>query len=137
LKLAPLFEANGVVRNFECERHSDVEVVGEAGSVEAAVSLAQQQKPDLIVIDPLLPGLGHAGDAARIVAQCAELSRAMLTVARGGTYIDPSLLSATLVRKIPSTELGAATMRLSGREDQVLRLVATVTQRRKSPLRSA
>jgi len=84
--------------------------------------LALAAEADAFLVRALMVA-GAAGVALK-QAPCAELLHAMLTVARGGTYVDPSLVGAKGVWKTPSTELGGATTRLSEREDQVLRLVA-------------
>ena len=46
--------------------HDDITVVGEAASGEAAVEMAGQHRPDVVVVDLVMPGLGGLGAITRI-----------------------------------------------------------------------
>jgi NarL family two-component system response regulator LiaR len=46
----------------------DITVVGEAASGEAAVEMAQRHRPDVVVVDLVMPGLGGLG-AIRLIRQ--------------------------------------------------------------------
>jgi NarL family two-component system response regulator LiaR len=46
--------------------HDDITVVGEAASGEAAVDMAWQHRPDVVVVDLVMPGLGGLGAITRI-----------------------------------------------------------------------
>ena len=46
--------------------HDDITVVGEAASGEAAIEMAGQHKPDVVVVDLVMPGLGGLGAIGRI-----------------------------------------------------------------------
>jgi two-component system invasion response regulator UvrY len=51
------------------EAEADIKVVGEAESGEAAVKLFQELKPDIIVIDITMPGIGGLEAIDRIMAK--------------------------------------------------------------------
>jgi DNA-binding NarL/FixJ family response regulator len=66
-----LVDDHAVVRAGLClvvERAEDMEVVGEAGSEAHAVALARAQRPDVILLDVLLPGNGGIGVISDLLA---------------------------------------------------------------------
>jgi two-component system NarL family response regulator len=93
-------------------REPDIELVGEAATGPDAVSLAQETRPDVLVLDISLPGLDgmevakavHAGlPAVRIIALSVHQEpyyvREMLKAGATG-YVDKSSALAELVRAI-------------------------------------
>jgi two-component system response regulator DesR len=65
----------------------DIDVVGEAGTGEEAVALAEQLQPDAAVVDVAMPGVGGLELAARIRAVLPEVAIVLVTGNVGG--IDP------------------------------------------------
>ena len=141
------------------ETQSDFKIVGEASNGLAALALAQELCPDLILLDLSMPGLGGLdalqalkslvpetktliltmhedpqyfrqalsdGAAGFIIKKAAdsELLSAMRAIMRGGVYVHPSLTHYLLDDTATSSEQHDLWDKLSGREQQVLRLVA-------------
>ena len=50
----------------------DINVVGEASDGETAVSLALQLRPDLVIMDVVMPGLDGVAATRRIHAECPD-----------------------------------------------------------------
>jgi len=139
-----------------------IEVVGEANDGHEAIALVEKTRPDLLLLDLSMSGLGglettielrrrelkvpilvltqhaesvilrrvlEAGANGYILksARGEELVSALRAVARGGTYIDPSLAASLVSRALgdagPADE-DEAYASLTPREQQVLKLVA-------------
>lgn len=49
---------------------SDIQIVGEAGTVEDAISVIASERPDVVLLDVHLPG-GRGGGGAEVLAGCA------------------------------------------------------------------
>jgi DNA-binding NarL/FixJ family response regulator len=132
------------------EQADDLELAGDAGSIEAFDALGV--RPDVVLLDLHLPGVGGATGVAHVCdegnrvlvvsaagapddvidaiaagaagyltkeADAAEITRAVRTVASGGTYVSPTLASYLL-----KAERATATPSLTARECEVLALVA-------------
>jgi DNA-binding NarL/FixJ family response regulator len=65
-----------LVRLF-IESHTDWQVCGEAGDGDAGVSLVQQLKPDLLVLDLLMPVM-NGFDAARKIVAISPMTKIVL-----------------------------------------------------------
>jgi DNA-binding NarL/FixJ family response regulator len=144
-----------------------IEVVGEAADGEAAVALAAQTRPQVVIMDIRMPGIGGIAATRQILAAAAEADRprvlvlttfdldeyvyealragasgfllkdsppdrlinAVATVAGGDLLFAPSvvrgLIEAYAARAAPTPSLGAGSDALTGREVDVLRLVAS------------
>ena len=85
----------------------DMEVVGEASNGQCAVRLASELKPDVIVMDLMMPVLNGADAAARIRA--ADNSVNVLILTTYGTSVD-------LSRALAAGALGAIMKSASNRE---------------------
>jgi len=139
---------------------ADMEVVGEADNGLEAISLAQQLRPDVVVMDVSMPKLNglkaterlkelcpqikiltltrhtddgylqqllEAGASGYVLKQSApdELVRAIHAVAGGQTYLDPVVTKQVVSRLGKRAPRGTPSeKRLSGREEEVLRLIA-------------
>jgi two-component system, NarL family, response regulator NreC len=140
------------------DAEADFEVVGEAGDARAAVFEVRAQKPDVILLDVVMPGesgiealpkLKHEAPAARVLvlsmqddpryvreafaagadgyvlkeAADAEVVAAVRQIAAGARYVHPAL-GARLVTAEAAEEAMQSANPLSGREEEVLRLLA-------------
>jgi len=84
------------------------EVCGEAGDAETAVSLAEFEQPDLVVLDILMPGVSGLEAVEKILAASPSSSVVMLT----GSESEEDLLACIkagargyLVKDVPFTDL--------------------------------
>lgn len=57
----------------------DIVVVGEAGSGEEAVEMVSRRRPELILMDVRMPGIGGVGAAQRIIADHPDVHIIMFT----------------------------------------------------------
>lgn len=65
----------------------DLEVVGEAANGEAAVRLAEELQPDVVLMDLRMPGMGGLEAIERILAQWPQMAVVILT-----TYNEDELM---------------------------------------------
>ncbi len=136
----------------------DIEVIGEAPNGEDAIQLARELKPDVVLMDINMPGIGGLEATLRILrndtsikvliisthdddilparfmslgasgylnkrASQSDLIRAIQSIHAGNYYVDPAVLSHTIMQK-PPTEDTAQLEQLSERELQILLMVA-------------
>lgn len=119
------------VRDF-LELQPDLTVVGEAGSGEAAVRLAGELAPDVVLMDLVMPGIGGV-EATRQVKQASPRSQIIvLTSYHEDEYIFPALRAGALsyvLKDIGPEEL-AETIRKAARGESILhpRVAARVVQ---------
>ncbi|WP_425843114.1 response regulator [Agrococcus sp. TSP3-2-1] len=89
----------------------DIEVIGQAADGEALIALARQERPDVVLTDLRMPGVGGAEATRRILAELPETRVLVLT-----TYdSDADILAATeagatgyLLKAAPPLEIFAA-----------------------------
>lgn len=99
------------------ELEDGIEVIGEAESGEDAVAVAQRLKPDIVVLDLMMPGIGGAEAIRRMMrmenpprvlvlssyGQSAEMARALSAGAKGALAKDtPMEELAKAIRRIYS-----------------------------------
>lgn len=70
---------------------SDLEVVGEASDGNAAVSLAKDLSPDVVVMDLSLPGLNGVDATAAIVGACPSTRVLVLSMYGGPEHVRPAV----------------------------------------------
>lgn len=93
------------------EAEADMAVVAEAEDGRAAVQLAQQRRPDVVVMDISMPGLNGIEATRQIKAQLPDTKVLILTRHADETYIHAILGaggSGYIVKKAAPTELIAA-----------------------------
>lgn len=119
------------VRDF-LELQPDLTVVGEADSGEAAVRMARELAPDVVLMDLVMPGIGGV-EATRQVKQASPRSQIIvLTSYHEDEYIFPALRAGALsyvLKDIGPEEL-ADTIRKAARGESILhpRVAARVVQ---------
>ncbi|MGH2510590.1 MAG: response regulator, partial [Ktedonobacteraceae bacterium] len=83
------------IRDF-LELQSDLTVIGEADSGEAATRLAAELAPDVVLMDLVMPGIGGV-EATRLVKQASPHSQVIvLTSYHEDEYIFPALRAGAL-----------------------------------------
>jgi DNA-binding NarL/FixJ family response regulator len=70
---------------------SDLHVVGEAPDGNAAVRLAKEKTPDVVVMDLSLPGLNGVDATAAIVAACPATRVLVLSMYGGPEHVRPAV----------------------------------------------
>lgn len=87
---------------------ADFEICGEAADAESAVSLAESEQPDLVVLDILMPGVSGLDAVEKIRAVAPQASVVMLT----GSESEEDLLECIragargyLVKDVPFADL--------------------------------
>lgn len=73
------------------ERHEHFEVVGEAADGRAAVELANEQKPDVVVMDVAMPHLNGVEAARQILSRNPDIAIVMLSMHSDESYVLRSL----------------------------------------------
>ena len=99
--------------------HKDFEVVGGAGDGEETVRLARELKPDVIVMDLMMPVLDGVEATQRVHAELPDVRILILT--SFGTSADVSRAikagaSGALIKDIPNDELIASIRAIAGGE---------------------
>jgi DNA-binding NarL/FixJ family response regulator len=132
----------------------DLEVIGEAGSGEAAITAVAELHPDVVVIDLVMPGIGGAEAIRRLRADDVELGIVALSsfsdgdrirevIEAGATgYLVKSVDADSLARAVRSSATGESTFSpevtrslmqvpavetaslLTAREDEIAELIA-------------
>jgi NarL family two-component system response regulator LiaR len=114
------------------ELQPDLTVIGEADSGEAAVRMAAELVPDVVLMDLVMPGIGGV-EATRQVKQVSPHSQIIvLTSYHEDEYIFPALRAGALsyVLKDVGPEELADTVRMAARGESVLhpRVASRVVQ---------
>src|SRR6266536_10798 len=126
---------HALVRQGICaflELQPDLTVIGEADSGEAAVRMAAELAPDVVLMDLVMPGIGGV-EATRQVKQVSPHSQIIvLTSYHDDEYIFPALRAGALsyvLKDVGPDEL-ADTIRMAARGESVLhpRVDARVVQ---------
>lgn len=122
----------------------DFEIVAEAGNGHEAIEHARRLKPDVILMDLRMPGLGGV-DATRAICEAKLPTRVLvLSTFDGDEEISAALMAGAvgyLLKDVPSEKLAEA-IRLAARGESVLdpsvaaKVVRQFTQLRKQQQRS-
>ena len=75
------------------EASENIEIVGEARSGEEVLALVERRKPDLVLLDLHMPGLGGLGCVAELKRSCPELKTVVISASDDRVSIDAALLA--------------------------------------------
>jgi DNA-binding NarL/FixJ family response regulator len=101
------------------EDESDMEVVGEAGDGEAAIKLAQDLHPQVIVMDCALPGMNGLEAARQILEDSPEIRVLMLSMHTESTWVRQAIDAGAkgyVLKNALDLELGAAIRKVAAGE---------------------
>lgn len=101
------------------EDASDIAVVGEAGDGEEAIRLAQQFKPDVIVMDCALPGMSGLTATRRILEEFPDGKVLMLSMHSEDTLVRQALAAGArgyVLKNAVNLDLVDAVRRVAGGE---------------------
>lgn len=100
----------------------DLEVIAEAGSGEEAVELAHRLRPDMVLLDVTMPGMGGIAAAGEIAASEPEVRIMMLTVSENQENLLAALKAGAhgyVLKGVSASEMRAITRRVAGGEAYV------------------
>jgi NarL family two-component system response regulator LiaR len=128
------------VRTFLATQ-SDIAVVGEAASGEAALRLAAEFAPDVALVDLVMPGMDGVEVTRRLKAVSPRTQVIVLTSYHDDEHIFPALKAGALsylLKDVSTIELGDAVRRAS-RGEAVMhpRVAARVVQELRAPPRGS
>ena len=89
-----LVDDHAVVREVlreALEQVGDIVVVAEAGDGEEGVRLALELRPEIVVMDVEMPGLGGIEATRRLKAECPEIKVLALTMYTGRRVVNDML----------------------------------------------
>ncbi|MGE5464860.1 MAG: response regulator [Syntrophothermus sp.] len=90
------------------ELHEDIQIVGEAGNGEAAVKMALQNNPDVILMDLVMPDMDGMAATSRIKGLCPEIRVIALTSFTEDDKLFPAIqagASSYLLKDVSPDEL--------------------------------
>ncbi len=91
--------------------YDDLELVGEASSGEMAISLCPQVKPDVVLMDMVMPGMDGAEATRQLLQGNAHLQIIALTVFQEGDLVERALKAGAvsyLLKKVTAPQLAEA-----------------------------
>ena len=94
----------------------DIELVGQAEDGEEAVRLCEQTRPDVVLMDLVMPGLGGAAATREILRRCAATKVLVLTSFSDDALIESALSAGAigyLMKDISGAQLAQAIRRAS------------------------
>jgi DNA-binding NarL/FixJ family response regulator len=93
------------------ELQDDMEVVGEAGSGERALALVAALRPDIVLLDLVLPGMSGVQTAQRLREQYPDVKVVVLTSFSGQESVLPAVragVAGYLLKDVGPAELATA-----------------------------
>jgi NarL family two-component system response regulator LiaR len=91
--------------------YDDLELVGEASSGEQAITLCQHKKPDVVLMDLVMPGMDGATATQQIREKCPDIQVIALTSYKEGDLVESALQAGAigyLLKDISADELANA-----------------------------
>jgi DNA-binding NarL/FixJ family response regulator len=91
--------------------HQDIELVGQASNGLEALTVVEDCKPDVVLMDIRMPGLDGVEATRRIVQQCPQVKVLILTTFEEDAYIVESLkagASGYILKNLPTDDLANA-----------------------------
>jgi len=101
------------------EDEPDMEVVGEAGDGEAAIKLARELHPQVVVMDCALPGMNGLEATRQILEDSPEIAILMLSMHTESTWVRQAVDAGAkgyVLKNALDLELGAAIRRIAAGE---------------------
>jgi len=101
------------------EDEPDLDVVGEAGTGEEAVSLAARLRPQVVVMDCALPGINGLQATRQILEQTTGVAVLMLSMHSENTWVRQAIdagASGYVLKEALDLELGAAIRKVAAGE---------------------
>jgi DNA-binding NarL/FixJ family response regulator len=99
------------------ELGAELEVVGDAGSVEDAVALIREQRPDVVLLDVHMPDGGGVEVIARVGEECPSLRFLALSVSDAAEDVIAVIRAGArgyVTKSISAGELAEAVRRVAG-----------------------
>jgi len=91
--------------------YDDLELVGEAASGERAIQLCQQNRPDVVLMDLMMPGMDGATATGLIKEKCPEIQVIALTSFKEKELVEGALQAGAigyLLKDVSAEELANA-----------------------------
>jgi len=101
------------------EDESDMQVVGEAGDGEAAIKLAKELHPQVVVMDCALPGMNGLDATRKILAELPDTAVLMLSMHTESTWVRQAIDAGAkgyVLKNALDLELGAAIRKVAAGE---------------------
>ncbi len=115
----PLFR-EGVAHSLAAD--ADLEVIAQASNGEQAVEMALSLRPDVVLLDITMPGIGGIAAAAQIAASLPQTRIVMLTVAENEDSLMAALKAGAhgyVLKGVSAAEFRAITKRVAAGEAYV------------------
>jgi DNA-binding NarL/FixJ family response regulator len=99
------------------ELGTELEVVGDAGTVEAAVALIREQRPDVVLLDVHMPDGGGVEVIARLSDECQDIRFLALSVSDAAEDVIAVIRAGArgyVTKTISAAELAEAVRRVAG-----------------------
>lgn len=97
--------------HFALATAEDICVLAEAGSGEEAVRLCQEQQPDVVLMDIMMPGMDGVATTRALKQQCPKAQILVLTSFQEGQYVRDALKAGAigyLLKDVAIDELAQA-----------------------------
>lgn len=113
-----------------CHTEADLEVIGEADDTNDAITLAQRDRPDVVLLDVEMPGLG-ADESLRQILKISPTSKVIVLTMHDDARLVKRLLSlgarAYVVKSATRDELLAAIRTVKRGKDNIVLSVSKAT----------
>ncbi len=109
------------LRSFLSSREG-IEVVGEAGDGETAIAEVARLRPDVVLVDLIMPGTGGVATIRRLSHEHPEVATLVLTSFSSENDVIPAVAAGAagyLLKDVAPTELEAAVRAVHRREGQL------------------